>query len=61
MKRTMLVLTVAVVMAVMLVAMAGSALAAEAYKGKGNAYGWIKNNGGVFTGGGNGGCGGLCE
>ena len=38
----------------MMVASSGVAVAAETYKGKGNGYGWVKNNGG-FPGGG-GGC-----
>jgi hypothetical protein len=54
MKRILLVLAVAAVTA-------GPALAAETYKGKGNGYGWKKNNGGVFPGGGNDDCGALCN
>ena len=34
-----------------LVETAGPAIAAEVYKGKGNGYGWIKNNAGVSPGG----------
>jgi uncharacterized membrane protein len=43
-------LVVAVVMAPMMAA--GPASAAETYKGKGNGYGRVKNNGGAFPGGG---------
>ena len=33
---------------VMVAATAAPAFAADVYKGKGNGYGWIKNNAGVF-------------
>ena len=48
-------------MVVMVVASSGVASAADTYKGKGNGYGWAKNNSGTFPGGDGGGCGGACE
>ena len=58
--RSRLALLVATAMMLaMMVASSGVALAAETYKGKGNGYGWVKNNG-AFPGGG-GGCDVGCE
>jgi hypothetical protein len=56
-RRRLAVVVATAMMLAMMVASSGVAAAAETYKGKGNGYGWVKNNGG-FPGGG-GGCG-LC-
>jgi hypothetical protein len=55
--RRLAVLVMALLMALMMVA--GPVSAAETYKGKGNGYGWVKNNGGAFPGG-SGGCDFAC-
>jgi hypothetical protein len=52
-RKRLAVLLAAVMMLAMVVASSGVAWAADTYKGKGNGHGWVKNNGGVFPGGGN--------
>jgi hypothetical protein len=58
-RKKLTVLVAMAMMVAMMAANAGVASAADTYKGNGNGYGWAKNSGGTFPGGG-GGCS-SCE